>query len=473
MMIPSCRCVRLSIALVALLCLCANAGAVRGKKRGELTAAKRVLLVSLDGLDARYLARRDEWGLKIPTLRRLIAEGVTARSGVVSVYPSLTYPAHTTMVTGASPSRHAIFGNEVFDPTDPASKVGIWFARDIRAETLWDAAAHRHLSIGIVSWPVAAGAGDWNVPEIWRPAGTQQETLQDIAANARPPGLVEEIAASDSALYAQVTKDEQDDMRTRFAEYLITEKRPRVMLVHLFDLDHFQHLYGPFTPEAFAMLEKADAYVARLLAACERAGTLFETDIFVTSDHGFRPISQLIHPGVLLARAGLLKTRQERDAAGGSRVVVAEWRAAAYVTAGSCAIILRDPKDTDALRRARRALSDFRSPQTGARVFRVLDAAEVRRLGSNTRAALMLDAAAGYSFGRNLTGDAITPSKDRGQHGYLPMLRDYRASFVAAGIGVTRRGDVGAMRMIDIGPTVAKALNLRLRDARGRALKLR
>ena len=37
--------------------------------------AKRALVISLDGLDARYLMRRDEYGLRIPTLRRLMAAG--------------------------------------------------------------------------------------------------------------------------------------------------------------------------------------------------------------------------------------------------------------------------------------------------------------------------------------------------------------------------------------------------------------
>ncbi|MCA1634522.1 MAG: alkaline phosphatase family protein [Acidobacteria bacterium] len=100
--------------------------------------ARRVIVISLDGLDARYLSRADEFGLRIPALRRLMATGVTARGGVVSVYPSLTYPAHTTLVTGARPLRHGIFGNEVFDPADPQSRRGLWFARAIRAETLWE-----------------------------------------------------------------------------------------------------------------------------------------------------------------------------------------------------------------------------------------------------------------------------------------------------------------------------------------------
>lgn len=469
----------LLILAVSILCLFTNASASgsRQRERPGAAQARRVILISLDGLDARYLRRADEFGLKIPTLRRLLKEGVSARAGVVAVYPSITYPAHTTIVTGATPRRHRIYGNQVFDPADPQSRQGLWFARAIRAETLWDAATRARLSVGLVSWPVAGGAGDWNMPEIWRPGGTQEESLADIHANARPRELPAEIAARDPRLYAHATSDEQDDMRTRFAEHIIAEKRPRLMLVHLFDLDHFQHDYGPFSKEAFAVLEKTDGYVARILRAAEGAGTLKETAIFVVSDHGFRPIRRMIHPGVILARAGLIETKDVTDAKGETRAVVTGWRVWPYHTNGSCALMLRDPRDREALSRARAALAEFARVGDRARgegaLFKILSANQLARLGSDARAALMLEAAEGYSFGGNLTGEPATDSDQRGAHGYLPTIDEYRASFIASGAGVGRRGDLGTIRMTDIGPTIARALSLSLRDAQGRPLRLR
>lgn len=462
---------KLLSAAVAVLCLFSTA---RGVSQ-TANQARRVILISLDGLDARYLRSADRYGLKIPTLRRLMREGVTARGGVVSVYPSVTYPAHTTIVTGARPARHGIYGNEVFDPDDPQSRRGHWFARSIRADTLWDAAARGGLSVGLVSWPVAGGAGDWNMPELWRPGGTQAESLADIHASARPRELPAEIAARDPRLYAQATAHEQDDMRTRFAEHIIREKRPRLVLVHLFDLDHFQHDYGPFSKEAFAVLEKTDGYVARILRAAEQAGTLRETAVFVVSDHGFRPVRKLIHPGVILARRGLIETKEVADEKGKTRAVVNNWRAWPYVANGSCVVMLRDPDDAVTASRVRLIFRNYREVRGGVRrtVFDVLPREYLDGLGVHAGAALMLEAADGYSFGGNLTGEPVTDNEQRGAHGYLPTLPGYRASFVASGAGVGRRGDLGTIRMTDIGPTVARTLGLALRDAEGRPLRLR
>lgn len=443
----------------------------------QVKEAKRVLVISLDGLDWRYVSSANS-GLRIPTLRRLMSEGVS--SGVVTVYPSVTYPSHTSIVTGAYPSRHGIYGNDIFDPNILQGREWYWFARAIKAETLWDAAAHARLSTAMVSWPVATGAGDFNVPEILKIGGKFPETLARIKANARPQGIVEEIEQADPELYARVTKDESDDMRTRFAEYVIGKKRPQLMLVHLFDLDHFEHDFGPFTPEAGAILEKVDAYVARILAAAERAGTLSETAVFIVSDHGFLPISKTVHPGVLLAQAGLLKVKEEKDAQGKTRTVLTEWRALPYNSAGSCAIILRDPKDTDALNRVRAIFKEFAEGRAGAfpgigkGSLRVLEAKEVRAQHADPRAALMLEAEDGHAFGNNYTGDAITPSSVKGTHGYLPSK--YLNTFIAAGAGINRRGQLNGnrpVRMIDLGPTIARVLKLTLRDAEGRAFSLK
>jgi predicted AlkP superfamily pyrophosphatase or phosphodiesterase len=432
--------------------------------------AKRVIVISLDGLDARYLHKRDEYKLRIPTLRRLMAEGATAR-GVTTVYPSVTYPAHTTIVTGASPAKHGVFGNEVFEPPDtPQEGAWNWFARDIKVDTLWDAAAREKLKTAMVSWPVSAGAGDYNLPEIYQSGVSLEKTWQRSGENARPQGLVEEVGKRDPALYSNVNKDESDDLRTRFAEYIITEKRPDVLLVHLFDLDHFQHDYGPFTPEAFAILEKVDGYVARILAAAERAGTLPETAIFIVSDHGFMPVKEQVHPGVLLAQAGLIKLLEGKDAQGKAKILSTDWRAAAYPTSGSCSIILRDPQDKETLKKVRDIFKPL-AGKKGSGIFRVIEADEIRRLGANTHAALMLDAADGYTFGSNYTGEFITAYKRRGQHGFLPSRPDYKASLIISGAGFTRRGDLGDIRMIDIGPTIARVLNLKLRDAEGQPLK--
>ncbi len=64
-----------------------------------------------------YVTHADEHGAKIPNLRRMMAEGTYAE-GVQGVVPTVTYPSHTTLVTGVWPTKHGIYANTLFDPLD-------------------------------------------------------------------------------------------------------------------------------------------------------------------------------------------------------------------------------------------------------------------------------------------------------------------------------------------------------------------
>jgi predicted AlkP superfamily pyrophosphatase or phosphodiesterase len=436
---------------------------------------KRALVISLDGLDFRYLKDADSYGLIIPNLRRLMTNGIS--TGVYGTFPSLTYPAHTTIITGVEPDRHQIFGNSAIEPLDRRTGNLEFYATAIKADTLWDAARRQGLKVGTVSWPVSLGAGDFNVPEIFKGGNKAIQNLALTKTLTQPSGLWDEVAAHDSALYAHMTADEQDDLRSRLAEYIIEFKKPELMFVHLFDFDHFQHDVGPFKHESMAILEKLDSYVGRMLAAAERAGTLDETTVFIVSDHGFLPIKWQINPGVALVRAGLITTREERYSNGDIRSVVTDWKVMPFVTSASCALILKDPNDRESARKALTAMRELAAedrdgkPSRPDNLFMILTPAQIRARHSNTRAALMLEAKEGYSFGGSLNGAAVVESKQLGQHGYFPER--YEASFIASGAGVTGRGSRPQVRMVQIGPTVARVLRLRLRDARSRPISLR
>lgn len=425
--------------------------------------AKRVLVISLDGLDARYISDPDKYGLKIPTLRKLMAGGLTAK-GVYSVYPSVTYPNHTSMITGTTPARHGIFGNQIIETPDvKPSGTWYWYAKDITADTLWAAAKRSGKTVGLVSWPVAVGVGDWNVPEINVPGGTKAQTKKLVAEKSLPAGLLEEIEKAVPDLYAKDTKDEGDNGRALAAEYIMKQKRPDVMLVHLYDLDHFEHDFGPFTPEVDAILEKVDGYVARILETVDK-----DTAVFIVSDHGFKPITKQFRPGVLLQRAGLITYKTE-----GKLDVITDWKAMAYVSSASAQIILKDPNDTATLEKVKEIFEPLAGkPDSG--LYQVLDVAAIKRLGANPNAVLMLDPSEGYSMGSGYFGEPITPSVNKGTHGFVPTRGDFFASFIATGAGVSRRGRMpDYIAMPDVGATIASAIGLTLKDATGKAVKLR
>jgi predicted AlkP superfamily pyrophosphatase or phosphodiesterase len=124
--------------------------------------ARHVIVISVDALN-----KDDYEQIKnLPNFRAIMDNGLYARE-VTGVNPSLTYPAHTTMITGVEPIKHGIIANTLLQP-GVADPDWYWFYKDIKAPTLWDAARQSNLRVGALFWPVSAGAGiDYNIPEIW------------------------------------------------------------------------------------------------------------------------------------------------------------------------------------------------------------------------------------------------------------------------------------------------------------------
>src|SRR5580658_3399177 len=160
------------------------------------TAPDRALLViSIDGMRPDYVSAADQHGLKIPNLRRIRDTGSHA-SGVRGVLPSVTYPSHTTIMTGVWPAKHGVFANTTFDPLGTNQSGWFWYAEDIRVPTVWEAAAKAGYVVGSVSWPVTVGARgiSWLIPEYWR-ASTDEDIKLMRAIST--PGMMKEFEPQD------------------------------------------------------------------------------------------------------------------------------------------------------------------------------------------------------------------------------------------------------------------------------------
>ncbi|HXP64316.1 MAG TPA: alkaline phosphatase family protein, partial [Steroidobacteraceae bacterium] len=120
-----------SALLCALLCLGMHAS-IANEPAGPM-----VLLISVDGMKPEAILDAQSHGLQVPNLRAFMSDGAFA-TRVRGVLPTLTYPSHTTLLTGASPARHGIIDNTTFDPFLKNAQGWYWYAEDIKVPTLWD-----------------------------------------------------------------------------------------------------------------------------------------------------------------------------------------------------------------------------------------------------------------------------------------------------------------------------------------------
>jgi predicted AlkP superfamily pyrophosphatase or phosphodiesterase len=413
-----------------------------------------VVLLSIDGLKPDYVLEAGKHGLKVPNLRRLVAEGLYA-TGVTGVVPTVTYPSHATMVTGVSPARHGIFANHPVDPFGKNHGGWTWYAEDLRVPALWDAAAEAGLTTAAVHWPVNVAARiKWNIVQYWR-AGTPDD--RKLIRALSTPGLVAEAESALGDYPDGIAEDlESDVRRAAFNAWMIGAKKPHLHLAYLTALDHEQHERGPYTPEVFAVLERIDALVGDIRTAAEKVPGR-RVYLCVVSDHGHIKVDKTLNLNAALRRAGLI------DA--GSDGKLKSWQAWAWVSGASAAIMLNDGADRGKVRAALRKVAG--DPANG--VLRLVEPPELERLGGFPGAAFLVGVRPGFQIGGGLDGPLAEPMPAaKGTHGFLPELADMDAAFFLAGPGVPRGRNLGRIDMRDIAPTVAALLGVTMPQAEGR-----
>ena len=426
-------------------------------------AGHALLLVSIDGLRPDYVLQADAHGLKIPHLRRILQEGAHA-SGARGVLPTVTYPSHTTIVTGVWPAKHGIYTNTTFDPLGRNFEGWYWYSEDIAVPTLWEAAAKAGLTVGSVSWPVTVSAKGirYNVPEYWRTQKSPDD-LKLLRALSTP-GLVAEIA-KDAGPY-NVDLDDAipgDVARTRYAVWILRHGKPQFMTVHLAALDHLQHGTGPFSPESNATLEQIDGMLGQLEDAMRAANP--DNAVCVVSDHGFSGIDHSLNLMKAFADQGLVTLGPGAGFRGAPLVV--DWKAFPKVDGGSAAIILKDPKDEATRAKVEKLLRSLAAdPANG--IAGILDRPAIAAMGGNPDAAFWVDMRPNFSA-VNAVGPLVTATKG-GTHGYAPSHPEMLASFFMAGSGVRQGLALGEIDLRSIAPTVAAYLGFPFPSADLKAL---
>jgi len=351
-----------------------------------LAAKQPLVVVSVDGLDNRYLLNADQLGLKIPHLRRMMREGQFSR-GVIGIVPTITWPSHTTILTGVDPVTHGILSN-----WRPPGDRYLDYSQ-IKSPTLIGAAHNAGVTIATINWPVTVGAPvDWNLPEFFEKRRGGSMDLRSIESKSKPADLVTKIAA-DYPSFAQEWMD--DRTRTQAALWLLQHEKPQMMLMHLVDLDSEAHDDGPFTREANAILERTDELIGDIVAALP-AGSAFA----LVSDHGFERVDRIVN----------LKSVVPDAVPSGAIVIAPDEKTAAA---------LRDLK---------------KNPQYG--IGREISKDEFERFPSNLNRnpAAVFESAEGVMFGNTKNGELTGKPAEIGNHGHWPMR--YRSVYVLWGSGI-------------------------------------
>ncbi len=455
-----------TVIVAGVLILCVGIFLFIDKQMEADPSRRSVILISVDGLKPEHIFKADELGLKIPHLRKLLAEGTHA-TRVRGILPTSTIPSHITLITGVSPRKHGVYYNRPFDPL--ARRSGDrwdWLSEHIQVPTLWNVAAKGGLRVGAVGWPGSVGAGDihYNIPE--RVVGSTDEDVWSVVTS----GLIDAIGSVDTTNIrreGETAMVGNDRTRMKYASKIIRQKGPDIVAVHLAGLDNIQHRYGPFDPRSLEVLEIIDAMVGELVLAMRE--TRPESIICVLSDHGFSDVTRVLRLDAAFEREGLL-TFEER-ARTFSDSTVGDWKAATWPTGGGAAVFLKDPDDQELRVRVHTFLKELaEDPENG--IASILDRKGIEKLGGAPDADFWVDLQPGVSISQHLDGALATSRSTQGTHGYSPTHREMDSFFLLSGDGIPAGFSLGEIDMRNIAPTIASLFGLSMETAELPALDL-
>ena len=410
----------------------------------------RVVLISIDGL-----MPADIWGnTGIPEVRRLAQNGIHA-DGAVSVLPSLTFAAHTTLITGVQPAVHGILDNRIFDPEGKSGDAWYWYARDLEVPSLPTALKANGRRVASIWWPATVGLEvDVLVPEFWR--SLHPETLSLLRALSSPRQLFDDAqVAAGRPIAIPVT----DRSKTDLAIHALKTIDPHLLMLHLGELDSARHTSGLGSLAEGAALTRINRYVAEILDAVKAAGRLDQTTVAIVSDHGFLPLRTTLQPNAALKAAGLLKTDE--------RGTISSWEAYFHSSGGSGFIYLNNPERASLVRSLLEDLK--RDPRHGIRT--IWGAEDLRTFGAHPGAAFGLDMVDGFYTGGG--HDQLLETETlKGGHGFDPRRPEMHAALILSGAAVQRRGAIGIVPITRVAPTVAGILRVRLPPPAAEPLRL-
>ena len=396
---------RLGRTLATLLICCAAVFA---------ESKRKLVIIEVDGLDARYLRDADRLHLKIPVLRKLANRGATS-DGVIGVMPDNSWSTATTMVTGVVPAIHGVLVDTSASQTSTT-------------QTLWQVASSDRLKTALLYWPAAAGAQvDYNCPQ-FSEAKLEADLPFDAIASKCTPGLVQRI----TSVYPVFSKSLWNDSTALIGlRYLLQYEKPDLTLVHIADLDQEQRETGALSLYAREVLENQDEMIGQALA-----GLPEHTQVAVISDHGFETEEFVVRPRVLI----------------GSKKVQVHMGLIGATNAADAAAL-------------RKLVGNKRSG-----IAREVSLKEVRETvpkGSSWMAAF--STMPNYVATEGESGKGVTPGSHKGVHSFWPLRPNFRSTLILSGdeIKAIRLPEVS---MLQIAPTLADILGVKLPAAQAASL---
>ncbi len=419
----------------------------------------RAIVISIDSLFTSDI----EHIKKLKNFKKILDESSIVKN-INCIYPTLTYPCHTSIITGVYPDKHKISHNEKFQPHSQ-NPDWYWYSKDIAVDSVIDIAKRNNLKTSTVLWPVTGGcSADYNIAEIW--TKTKEENPIEVFKNSSTKELMETIYPKYSHIIQWNTEPHLDEFGVCCAEDIITTYKPDLMFIHLAYLDHTRHGFGLFNEEVEKAFDKYDEWIGRLINSLEKAGVYEETNFIILGDHGQIGVKNLISPNVIL------KDKELIDVDENGKLI--DYKAICHSAGISTQVIIKDKNYTDEVYNVLCEMS--KNKELGIEYIFTKD--ECRKFHNlDCEAEFVIEGIEGVAFSNDIVGEVIksTDCSDYkysvATHGHLPHKGD-KPPFIAKGPNIKTNIVIDGGDLVDEAPTIMKIFGIEMENIDGKALDI-
>lgn len=403
----------------------------------------------------------------LPNYRRYVMGGARTKS-MLSVYPSVTYAAHTSMITGCTPGKTGILSN--FETLVPGKYDWVLERKFVKTPDLFTAAKGAGLTTASIFWPVTGNhrdvdylinewpgcAPDIPIAEAMKEEGSDQKTL-DIVKMYEKEMLRTGVHPGCDYFVADCAAE------------IIKRYTPDLVMLHPANVDGARHASGVFSDAVEQAVKETDDMIGIVCRAAEAAGLGGKYNFVLVSDHGQLDMKRIVNVNALFADLGWIET----DNCGN----VKDWKVWAISQGFSSYVVLRDPDDADFKEKAERTLRELM--KDGLYGFgEVLNEREAcKRYGLYGGFSFIIETDGFTGFGDDYKHpvvpaqghDSADYRKGRATHGHMPE-KGPQPVFCAKGPAFKENYIGAAGKIYDLAPTLARAMGIDFFDCDGAAL---
>lgn len=428
----------------------------------------RLVVFSLDSMvreDVEYLKT-------LPSFRQYFADDYAEVETIRTVYPSITYPVHASIVSGCYPEKTGVTNNSPFHTTQGEAP-WCWDHKYLKAPDIFTAAKKAGYRTAAVGWPVTGNHPDIDclIDEYWPQKGESlMDAFRSMGSDERMLSIIEKNASILDGTYVLggrknvIVQPNLDWFLVSSAADILENDLCDVLFLHGAYMDAIRHRRGVFNDMVSEGVRICDEEIGTLMRAIERGGHADETNVVLLSDHGQKDIVRALNVNVLFRDKGWIDV----DAKGN----VVSWKVYSLSNACSALIYVKDRKDEEEVASYLRTLAD-----EGIYGFtKVYDRENLQSFHLSGDFSFVLESD-GYTSLVNGVERPLVQNLDntdyrygRATHGYLPD-KGPQPFFLGKGPAFRKGARLKRRPIVDEGPTFARILCVELPEAQGRVME--